>query len=124
MKILIVDDSMSARFYIKNCIPEAERFQFYEAVNGRIGVEQYLEVQPDITFLDITMPEMDGFQALSLIKEADPEALVIILTSDIHEKTVDRINSLGAFMFLKKPPGAETIADAVGKALKELGDKQ
>jgi len=114
MKILIVDDSISARFFLKSCI--TDKHTIYEAINGKEGLEKFLELKPDLIFMDITMPVMDGFEALVKIKEADPEAIVIVLTADIQKKTTQRILERGAFLFLKKPPKHEKIQQAIKQA--------
>jgi len=118
MKILIVDDSLSARYFLKNCIPEKTDYQVIEAVDGKEGLEQFQALRPDITFLDITMPVMDGFAALEEMIKIDPHALIAVLSSDIQKKTMRRILSLGAFLFLQKPPTAKIITDAIDKAQK------
>ncbi len=120
MKLLIVDDSISARFFLKSCIAEHREYEIYEATNGKDGVDSFREHRPKITFLDITMPVMDGFEALKEIKSVDPEALVIILTSDIQKKTTQRIMDLGAFQFLGKPPTREKIEEALIQAEEKL----
>ena len=61
-------------------------------------------IKPDLTFMDLTMPVMNGFQALEEILKFDPKAMVIILTADVQIKAVAKAHDLGAFSVLKKPP--------------------
>lgn len=115
-KVLIVDDSQVSRLIVKKCLPKGEDFEVFEAGDGREGLEKFKETAPDITFLDLTMPVMDGFQALAEIKKANPAAVVIILTADIQQKTIDRVMAAGAAMVVPKPPSAEIIEESLAKA--------
>ena len=119
-KILIVDDSPVARAIVKKCLPEDRDFELTEASNGQEGVQKFKEVRPDLTLLDLTMPVMDGFDALKAIKEEDNLAVVMVLSSDIQKKTVEKIVTLGADMVIPKPPSAESIQEALTKAAKLL----
>lgn len=119
-KILIVDDSPVARTIVKKCLPKDRDFELTEASNGQEGVQKFKEVRPDLTFLDLTMPVMDGFDALKAIKEEDNLAVVMVLSSDIQIKTVEKVVTLGADMVIPKPPSAESIQEALTKAAKLL----
>lgn len=119
-KILIVDDSPVARAIVKKCLPKDRDFELTEASNGQEGVQKFKEVRPDLTFLDLTMPVMDGFDALKAIKEEDNLAVVMVLSSDIQKKTVEKVVTLGADMVIPKPPSAESIQEALTKAAKLL----
>ena len=119
-KILSVDDSPVARAIVKKCLPKDRDFELTEAGNGQEGVQKFKEVRPDLTFLDLTMPVMDGFDALKAIKEEDNLAVVMVLSSDIQKKTVEKVVTLGADMVIPKPPSAESIQEALTKASKLL----
>ena len=103
MRILVVDDSIAARMLIKKFIRQNGEHEIIEAANGKEAVEYFLAHAPDFTFLDLTMPVMDGFEALRLIKESTPKALVAVLSADIQQKAVDRVKDLGAVVFINKP---------------------
>ena len=115
-KILIVDDSPISIKIIKSCIPTDQGYELFDASNGQIGVEQYKQHQPDLTFMDLTMPVMNGFEALEEILKFDQKALVIILTADVQIKAVAKAHDLGAFTVVKKPPAKESIAAAIKEA--------
>ena len=68
-KILIVDDSKTSRKFLRNMLEKAGHEIVYEAVNGREGVDKYKELHPDIVTMDITMPVLDGIDAVSEIME-------------------------------------------------------
>jgi two-component system, chemotaxis family, chemotaxis protein CheY len=112
-KMLIVDDSPVSRAIIKKCLPKGHDFEVVEAGDGREGIEKFKEFKPDVTLLDLTMPVMDGFDALKEIKMVDSNALVLVLTADIQEKAVAKVMSLGAGKVIPKPPSAESIAAAL-----------
>ena len=115
-KILIVDDSPISIKIMKSCIPKENNYELYDAADGQQGVDKYKEVKPDLTFMDLTMPVMNGFQALEEILKFDQKAKVIILTADVQIKAVSKAHDLGAFSVLKKPPAKETIAAAIKEA--------
>lgn len=81
--ILIVDDSPIARKMLKSCIPKEKGYEMHEAGNGKEGVDKYKEVKPDVTFMDLTMPVMDGYRAVEKIIEFDRNALIIVVTADV-----------------------------------------
>jgi two-component system, chemotaxis family, chemotaxis protein CheY len=120
-KILIVDDSPISRKMLKSCIPKDREYVFFEAANGLDGVEIYKKIQPDVTFMDLTMPVMDGTTALDEIMKFDNSALVIVSTADVQMKSLAKVADLGAFLVVKKPPTKGNILDALSKAEERLG---
>jgi two-component system, chemotaxis family, chemotaxis protein CheY len=115
-KILLVDDSPIARKIIRNCMPKDREYEFHEATDGQEGLNKFIELKPDVTFLDITMPVMDGMESLELMKNADPNAVIIICTADIQPRTILRVAALGALTVIKKPPTREEVQLALRKA--------
>ena len=113
IKILLVDDSRASRFIIKGCIPKDRGYEISEAADGKAGLEMYKELKPDLTFLDLTMPVMDGYEALGEIKKYDSSALVIVLTADIQKKSREKVENLGAFKLIPKPPNKEIMEQAL-----------
>jgi len=119
-KILIVDDSPISRKMLKSCFPKEQSFDYFEAGDGLAGYELYKEVQPDITFMDLTMPVMDGATSIDEIRKFDPKALIIVSTADVQIKSLTRVMELGAFMVLKKPPSKESVLDALTQSEGQL----
>ena len=76
----------------------------------------YKKLRPNLTFLDLTMPVMDGYEALEEIKKYDINALVIVLTADIQKKSREKVSNLGAFKILPKPPNKEIMEQALSEA--------
>jgi two-component system chemotaxis response regulator CheY len=115
-KILIVDDSPFSIKIMKSCIPKDNDYEIHDASDGRMAVEKYKEIRPDLTFLDLTMPIMNGYQALEEIIRIDPKAMVIIVTADVQIKAIEKAHELGAFAVVKKPPAKESIEQALKEA--------
>lgn len=122
-KILIVDDSPVARKMLKNSIPKDKGYEIFEATNGQEGVTKYQELKPDLVFMDLTMPVLDGYKATAKIMELDKDAIVIVTTADIQPKSISNVMELGAFTLLKKPAKAESIIDAIDKVELKLTNK-
>ena len=118
-KILIVDDTAVARRILKSCIPRAENYEFHEAEDGVKGLDAYLNIRPDVTFMDINMPNMDGMDCLEQIIKVNPRAVVIMCTSEANPESIQKATSLGAFSTIKKPP----TKDALLQVLAMLQDR-
>lgn len=103
-KILICDDSVLARKQLKDAINEvATGAVFLEGKNGVEAVELYKSEKPDIVFMDIVMPEKDGNEALSEIKQFDNDAIIIIVSSVGTQEQLKKAIQLGAKDFIQKP---------------------
>ena len=101
--ILICDDAAFMRMMIKDILTKA--------------VEKYNETKPDLVLMDITMPEMDGIQALKKIKEADANAAVIMCSAMGQQAMVIEAIQSGAKDFIVKPFQAERVLEAVKKVV-------
>src|SRR5829696_4199283 len=101
-KILIVDDAGFIRRWCRTALAEGG-YDVVEATNGAEGVRVYREARPDAVLLDVTMPVMDGLTALQEIRRVDPNARVIMLTSEGQMDTVVQSRRLGARDFIVKP---------------------
>ena len=117
IKILLVDDSLLARMAVKKYIPKDLECELYEAADGVQGIKQYKKIKPDIVFMDLTMPVMNGFAVLGEITKTDPDAKVIVLSADVQKRTIEKVTDLGAFRILRKPPQKDDIQKAVADAL-------
>ena len=116
-KVLIVDDAAFMRMMIKDILTKNGYEIAAEAENGKIAIEKYKEVTPDLTLLDITMPELDGIQALKGIKAVDPAANVIMCSAMGQQAMVIEAIQSGAKDFIVKPFQAERVLDAVKKVV-------
>ncbi len=115
--ILIVDDAAFMRMMIKDILTKNGYNIAAEAENGKIAVDKYNEVKPDLVLMDITMPEMDGIQALKTIKGNDPNAMVIMCSAMGQQAMVIEAIQSGAKDFIVKPFQAERVLEAVKKVV-------
>jgi two-component system chemotaxis response regulator CheY len=111
--VLIVDDSRTSRRILKDILDRAGYKVVGEAINGKEGVAYYVKFQPDIVTMDITMPEMDGIEALRQIKRENPEAKVIMITAAGQKDKMMEAVKLGAAEFISKPFVEETVLEAL-----------
>ena len=115
--ILICEDAAFMRMMIKDILTKNGYNVAGEAENGLKAVEKYKEVNPDLVLMDITMPEMDGIQALREIKKVDGGALVIMCSAMGQQAMVIESIQAGAKDFIVKPFQAERVIEAVKKVV-------
>ena len=111
--ILICDDAAFMRMMIKDILTKNGYTIVGEAENGQKAVEKYNETKPDLVMMDITMPEMDGIQALKKIKSTDPNAAIIMCSAMGQESMVIEAIKSGAKDFIVKPFKPERILKTV-----------
>ncbi len=116
-KILIVDDAAFMRMMVKDILVKNGFEVVGEAENGVQAIEKYFELKPDLVTMDITMPEMDGIQALKEIKQKDPSAMIIMCSAMGQQAMVIDAISAGAKDFIVKPFQADRVVEAIEKAL-------
>ena len=114
-KILIVDDSPISRRMLRSSMPKEPGYQFFEAGDGQQGLEMFQQVRPEVTFMDLTMPVMDGITSVREIMKLDETASIVVLTADVQAKMIMNAYHAGAFLVLKKPPTKESILEALNK---------
>ncbi|OOB75998.1 two-component system response regulator [Clostridium haemolyticum] len=116
-KVLIVDDAAFMRMMIKDILEKNGYEIAGEASNGIKAVELYKSEKPDVVTMDITMPDMDGIEAVKEIKAFDPCAKIIMCSAMGQQTMVmDAIKS-GAKDFIVKPFQADRVLEAVKKAI-------
>ena len=117
-RVLIVDDSRTSRKLMRNILEANDYEVAGEAGNGEEAWVQYKELKPDLVTMDITMPKMDGIEALSLIRKDDPEARVVMVSAaGQREKMVDALKR-GAQDFVTKPFDEEKVVSTLKDVLK------
>lgn len=116
-KILLVDDSKTSRKILKEILEQNGHEIIGEAVNGEDALTKFKELKPEITTMDITMPVLDGLEALRQIMEYDQSAKVVMVTAAGQKsKMVDAIK-YGASEFLAKPFESSQIITIINKIL-------
>jgi two-component system chemotaxis response regulator CheY len=116
-RIMVVDDAAFMRKMLTDALAGGGHEIVGEAANGLEAVERYREVRPDVTTLDITMPEKDGLDALLEILAYDPSARIVMCSALGQESKVLEAIKSGAKDFVVKPFQPERVLAAVGKAL-------
>ena len=115
--ILKVDDAAFMRMMIKDILSKNGYNVAGEAENGAKAVEKYKELSPDLVLMDITMPEMDGIQALKAIKGVDSGAKVIMCSAMGQQAMVIESIQAGAKDFIVKPFQQDRVLEAVKKVV-------
>lgn len=118
-RILIVDDSKTSRKFLKNMLIGAGFEVVAEAIDGIDGIEKYKEFKPDVVTMDITMPNLDGIDAVTEIMRIDPAAKIIMVTAAGQKNNVVEALKRGAVDFVQKPFDAEVIVEVIKKAMEE-----
>ncbi len=116
-RVLIVDDLAFIKLIIKDTLEKTGFEVAGEASNGIEAVESYKRLKPDVVLMDITMPRMDGIQALQTIMEFDPNAKIIMCSALGQQKLIIQSIQLGAKDFIVKPFKPERIVGAIKKTL-------
>ena len=116
-RVLVVDDALFMRKMVGDALAQGGHEVVGEAGNGVEAVARFQELAPDLTTLDITMPEKDGLAALREIISLDPAARVVMCSALGQESKVLESIKLGAKDFVVKPFQPDRVLEAVGKAL-------
>jgi CheY-like chemotaxis protein len=111
--VLICDDSSFARKQMARAIPKEWEVDIHFAGDGVEGVQAIREGKGEVVFLDLTMPNLDGYGVLETIRKEDLPAMVIVVSGDIQPDAQDRVKKLGAMAFIKKPIDAEKAREVL-----------
>lgn len=115
--ILVVDDAAFMRMMIKDILTKGGHQVIGEAANGEEAIEQYGKLKPDLVTMDITMPIMEGIEALRIIKQNDPQAKVIMCSAMGQQGMVVQAIQAGAKDFVVKPFQSERVLEAINKVI-------
>ncbi|MBT9317361.1 response regulator [Leptothoe spongobia] len=116
--IFITDDAAFTRRMIRKALqPGDNEHVILEAANGVECVNLLESHTPDCIFLDLLMPELDGYGVLQTIKDRQLDISVIVLSADIQDSARERCMALGAFAMLKKPPKGPEICEMIQTAI-------
>lgn len=115
--ILVVDDAGFMRMMIKDILTKNGYNVIGEAENGAKAIEKYAELKPDLVIMDITMPDVDGIQAVKEIRKIDPNANIIMCSAMGQQAMVIEAIQAGAKDFIVKPFQSDRVIEAVKKVL-------
>jgi two-component system chemotaxis response regulator CheY len=116
-RILIVDDASFMRLVLRNIMQAAGHEVVGEAGNGQAGVEKYVELKPDLTLMDMVMPELGGVEAVRKIRELDPAARILMCSATGQEALIQQAREAGVVGFVTKPFQEADVVQAVSGVL-------
>jgi two-component system nitrogen regulation response regulator NtrX len=118
-RILIIDDEQGIRAALGQLL-EFEGYEVRAVGNAVDGLAEYAKQRPDLVFLDVKMAGIDGVEALKKIKEADPSAIVVMISGHATIQTAVEATQLGAYDILEKPLDTDRILVTLRNALQHL----
>ena len=121
-KVMVVDDSRTSRRILKGVLMELGYEVCAEAKNGEEAYQMYGECRPDIVTMDITMPVMNGVEALLLLKKKYPDCKVIMVSAAGQKHIMLDAIKAGAKEFILKPFDVNSIKNAIEKTLEETAE--
>ena len=116
-RVLVVDDAAFMRMMLSDHLTKAGFEVVGHAENGQVAVAKFKELKPDLVTMDITMPEMDGIQAVREIRQIDPKARIVMCSAMGQQHMVMEAIQAGARDFIVKPFDPTRVVQAVTKAL-------
>lgn len=116
-RVLIVDDAAFMRMIIKDILTDNGYQIIGEAENGIEAIEMFNEAIPDLVIMDITMPEMDGIEAVKEIIKHDSSARIIMCSAMGQQEMVIESIEAGAKDFIVKPFQSDRVIEAVRKVM-------
>ena len=114
-RVLVVDDAAFMRLSLKNMLTKNDYEVVGDAENGIKAIEMYQSLKPDVVTMDITMPEMEGIEALENILKIDPDANVVMISALGQEKKVKQAIIIGAKGFIVKPFKEDHLIKALSR---------
>ncbi|GEM03866.1 response regulator [Halolactibacillus miurensis] len=114
-RILVTDDAAFMRMQLKNIFQSLGHEVVGEAENGQVAIDLYSELKPDLVTMDITMPEMNGVEAVKNIKANDPGATIVMCSAMGQQQMVLEAIQAGAKDFIVKPFDQDRIKQALEK---------
>lgn len=118
--VLVVDDERHIRLLLNTLLANMGATVLAEAGDGVQAVEHFERHRPDLVLMDMNMPKLDGLGALRRIREIDPKAAVIMLTSVNAASTVEACLDAGAWSYILKDVSAQELAVEIGRAWKDF----
>ncbi|MDZ4677879.1 MAG: sigma-54 dependent transcriptional regulator [Oligoflexia bacterium] len=120
LRVLIVDDELELRKTVKSILESSAseiQWTFAESSTGLEALARLKEQEYDLVLMDVRMPELDGLEALKLIKQNDPRTFVVLMTAQANLRDAVEAIKDGAYDYVEKPVRPETMVKIVNKAL-------
>lgn len=111
--LLICDDSLMARKQVTRSLPAGWEVDITYATNGLEGLAAIRAGRGEMVFLDLTMPEMDGYQVLETVRQEGHKCIIIVISGDIQPTARARVLQLGALEFIQKPVNPTSLAEVL-----------
>ncbi|WP_102798101.1 response regulator [Bowmanella denitrificans] len=135
IKVLICDDSKFARRQLARAIPKHWDVEIQFAEDGQQALDLIRQGRFDVTFLDLNMPVLDGYQAMQAIRDEDLQTMVIVVSGDVQHEARTRMLQLGALDFIAKPVNSQKLTsllqqfglydgNAIGRELPQEDDDE
>jgi len=115
LNVLVIDDDFDTVQVFSEFLELSDIKIVGKGYDGKEAVELYRQLKPDIVFLDVMMPKYDGFYALENIRKINPNAIVVMVTADLTDKTEDRLKELKANSIVYKPFDIQQILEQIDK---------
>ena len=115
--IMLVDDEPHIRKYVSLILRQLGNPTVVQAGNGEEAIAVYQRENPDLVLMDVNMPQMDGIATLKRLKEIDPNAVVVMLTSLANRETIEQALELGAANYIRKDTPREEIAKSLAETI-------
>ncbi len=116
-KIMVVDDAAFLRAMLKDILVKAGHEVITEAENGLEAVDKYRSLRPDLVTMDITMPVMEGVEAVKEIRKIDPSANIVMCSAMGQKNLIIEAIQSGAKDFIVKPFQSNRVLEAISKAI-------
>jgi len=113
--VLICDDSNIARKQLKKALPDSWKENVTFVTNGQEAIDALKASDFDVLFLDLTMPVLDGFETLAIIKSEGIKIKTFVVSADLQAEAKRKVAADGAIDFIRKPASADTLIDVLGK---------
>lgn len=125
LNVLIVDDSLAIRIKMKNYLKKLGHCIIGEAKDGKEAIELYQKLNPDLITMDISMPGMNGVDALKeIMKTSNSTANIVMITANGQDGIVKDALILGAKGYILKPISEEKLQDSIGKIFSKYLSKE
>lgn len=123
-RVLIADDDHANRELLRRMLAQLTTAELHLAVDGTAALEMYRDIKPQLSFLDINMPGLDGFALLEKISGDDPEAFVVMVSGHSGADIVQKALKQGVGGYIVKPYSAQRVLDTLARFVTKGGDRR